>query len=177
MSSFSKKSKMSSEDPKKCHNPPRLPFENFLNTRLFFSMSLIGLHSVRGCIQENVPVSTSLKMCPFRWCKYEYCNPKFNKWQSISILSFTPKCALPLQLNIYSNLWSIKTSKFGCWPFQESTCHALFGSFHFFNCKLTLAIYCTEDASLTRNRFPSEAPCDQIRLCRPCSVLILKPSK
>jgi len=32
----------------------------------------------------------------------------------------------------------------------------------------------TEDASLTRNRFPNKAICDQIRLCHPRGVVILK---
>jgi len=39
--------------------------------------------------------------------------------------------------------------------------------------KHLLAIYWTEDASLTRGRFPGQAR-DQIRLCRPCGVLMLK---
>ena len=37
-----------------------------------------------------------------------------------------------------------------------------------------LQICWTEDTSLTRNRFSSKAICDQIRLCHPCGVLMLK---
>jgi len=40
--------------------------------------------------------------------------------------------------------------------------------------RFCLQICWTEDASLTRNRFPSKAICDQIRLCHPCGVLMLK---
>ena len=35
----------------------------------------------------------------------------------------------------------------------------------------------TEDASVTRNRFPSKANCDQIRLRHPCGVLMLNHVK
>jgi len=43
---------------------------------------------------------------------------------------------------------------------------------------ISLASFClqicwTEDASLTRNRFPSKAICDQILLRQPCGVLML----
>jgi len=36
-----------------------------------------------------------------------------------------------------------------------------------------LQIWCTEDASLTQNRFPNKAICGQMRLRRPCAVLML----
>jgi len=36
-----------------------------------------------------------------------------------------------------------------------------------------LQIFWAEDASLTGNRFPSKAICDQIRLRHPCDVLML----
>jgi len=44
--------------------------------------------------------------------------------------------------------------------------------FRHFTCKLLLSIYWTEDASLTRNRFPSKSNCEQIRLRHPCGVLV-----
>ena len=44
---------------------------------------------------------------------------------------------------------------------------------------LTASSFClqncwTEDGSLTRNRFPSKAICNQVRLCHLCGVLMLK---
>jgi len=45
-----------------------------------------------------------------------------------------------------------------------------FGQFDNFTCKLLLAICWTEDVSLTGNRFL--ILCDQIRLRRPCIVLM-----
>ena len=45
--------------------------------------------------------------------------------------------------------------------------------FHHFTCKLLVARCWTQDASLTRNRFPRKTICVQIRLRHPCGALML----